>query len=89
MRNNFSLIPNSEGQAWNISKINNKYIIGHNEGTYIYENNVFSKLNINGGWNLIKSTINEWYLRLVTAVFLYPNVQNLSKNCCKRYFKTD
>jgi hypothetical protein len=38
--NNF-LIPNSEGQAWNISKINNKYIIGHNEGTYIYENNVF------------------------------------------------
>jgi hypothetical protein len=65
-----SLIPNSEGQAWNISKINNKYIIGHNEGTYIYENNVFSKLNnINGGWNLIKSTINEWYLRLVTAVF--------------------
>jgi hypothetical protein len=56
--NNFSLIPNSEGQAWNISKINNKYIIGHNEGTYIYENNVFSKLNnINGGWNLIKSTI--------------------------------
>jgi hypothetical protein len=31
--NNFSLIPNSEGQAWNI-KIN-KYIIGHNEGTYI------------------------------------------------------
>jgi hypothetical protein len=62
--NNFSLIPNSEGQAWNISKINNKYIIGHNEGTYIYENNVFSKLNnINGGWNLIKSTINEWYLQ--------------------------
>jgi hypothetical protein len=41
----FFLIPNSEGQAWNISKINNKYIIGHNEGTYIYENNVFSKLN--------------------------------------------
>jgi hypothetical protein len=38
--NNFS-VPNSEGQAWNISKINNKYIIGHNEGTYIYENNVF------------------------------------------------
>jgi hypothetical protein len=89
--NNFSLIPNSEGQAWNISKINNKYIIGHNEGTYIYENNVFSKLNnINGGWNLIKSTINEWYLQTsYSGILIYPNVQNLSKNCCKRYFKTD
>jgi hypothetical protein len=39
MREIIFLIPNSEGQAWNISKINNKYIIGHNEGTYIYENN--------------------------------------------------
>jgi hypothetical protein len=64
--NNFSLIPNSEGQAWNI-KINNKYIIGHNEGTYIS----VSKLNnINGGWNLIKSTIlMSGISRLVTAVF--------------------
>jgi AraC family chitin signaling transcriptional activator len=79
--NNFSLIPNSEGQAWNISKINNKYIIGHNEGTYIYENNVFSKLNnINGGWNLIKSTINEWYLQTsYSGILIYPNVQNLSQ----------
>jgi hypothetical protein len=42
---NLSLIPNSEGQAWIINKIGNKYIIGHNEGTYIYKDAIFSKIN--------------------------------------------
>jgi hypothetical protein len=50
----------------------------------------FKLNNINGGWNLIKSTINEWYLQTsYSGILIYPNVQNLSKNCCKRYFKTD
>lgn len=79
--NIFSLIPNSVGQAWNISKINNKFIIGHDDGTFIYEDNVFSKLNnINGGWNLIKSTINDWYLQTsYSGILIYPNVKNLSQ----------
>jgi AraC family chitin signaling transcriptional activator len=79
--NTFSLIPNSEGQAWNISKINNKYIIGHNEGTYIYENNIFSKLNdINGGWNLVKSNINESYLQTsYSGILIYNNLKDLSQ----------
>lgn len=80
--NIFSLIPNSEGQAWNISKINKKYIIGHNEGTYIYENNIFSKLNnVNGGWNFIKSTINEWYLQTsYSGISIYKNTNDFSRN---------
>lgn len=80
--NIFSLIPNSEGQAWNISKINKKYIIGHNEGTYIYENNVFSKLNnINGGWNLVKSNVNEWYLQTsYSGIVIYKNAKDFSNN---------
>jgi DNA-binding CsgD family transcriptional regulator len=77
----FSLIPNSEGQAWNISKIDNKYIIGHNEGTYIYQNNSFSKLNnVNGGWNVIKSAINEWYLQTsYSGILIYTNIKDLSQ----------
>jgi hypothetical protein len=27
----FSTVPSMQGQAWNISKINNRYLIGHNE----------------------------------------------------------
>jgi hypothetical protein len=31
-------------------------VIGHNEGTFIYNNDTFNKINeINGGWNMVKS----------------------------------
>jgi DNA-binding CsgD family transcriptional regulator/cbb3-type cytochrome oxidase subunit 3 len=80
--NHFSLVPNTQGQAWNISKINNKYLIGHNEGTFIYENGLFSKLNIiNGGWNLTKSNINNSYLQATySGVIIYNDVNNLNQN---------
>ncbi|MBG6110163.1 DNA-binding CsgD family transcriptional regulator [Flavobacterium sp. CG_9.10] len=77
-----SLIPNTQGQAWNISKIDNKYVIGHNEGTFIYENGIFSKLNdINGGWNLVKSNINNTYLQATySGVIIYNNANDLGQN---------
>ncbi len=78
---NLSLVPNTEGQAWNISKTNNKFLIGHNEGTFIYENGLFSKLNtINGGWNLVKSSINDSYLQATySGVVIYNDKNNLSQ----------
>jgi hypothetical protein len=48
-----------QGQAWNI-KINNVYLIGHNEGTFVYENALF-KINIKMGLELTKSSINNSY----------------------------
>lgn len=80
--NLFSLIPDTEGQAWNISKINNKYIIGHNEGTFLYENGIFLKLNnINGGWNLAKSNVNNSYLQATySGVIIYNDFNNLNQN---------
>lgn len=76
-----SLIPNTQGQAWNISKINNKYLIGHNEGTFIYENGLFSKLStINGGWNLAKSSINNSYLQATySGVIIYNDANDLDQ----------
>ena len=75
------LIPNTQGQAWNISKINNKYLIGHQEGTFVYDNSLFSKLNsINGGWNLIKSNVNNSYLQATySGVVIYQNPNDLSQ----------
>jgi DNA-binding CsgD family transcriptional regulator len=77
----FSLIPNTQGQAWNISKINNKYLIGHNEGTFIYENGLFYKLStINGGWNLVKSSINNSYLQATySGVIIYNDANDLNQ----------
>ena len=76
-----SLIPNTQGQAWNISKIKNKYLVGHNEGNFIYENGLFYKLNvINGGWNLVKSSINNSYLQATySGVVIYNNADDLNQ----------
>jgi len=77
----FSMIPNSQGQAWNITKFGNKYLIGHNEGTFIYENNLFSKLNsINGGWNFTKSNANNSYLQAsYIGLRIYNDTDDLSQ----------
>lgn len=77
-----SLIPNTQGQAWNISKINNQYIVGHNEGTYIYKDGQFGKLStINGGWNMTKSSINNSYLQATySGVVIYNDANDLKQN---------
>ncbi|MFE3870628.1 histidine kinase [Flavobacterium sp. ZS1P70] len=77
----FSLIPNTQGQAWNISKINSKYLVGHNEGTFIYEKGLFYKLStINGGWNLVKSSINNSYLQATySGVIIYKDANDLNQ----------
>jgi AraC family chitin signaling transcriptional activator len=77
-----SLVPNSEGQAWNISKINTKFLVGHNEGTFLYENNSLEKLSaVNGGWNMTKSGVNNSYIQATySGVVIYNDVNNLSKH---------
>ncbi len=76
-----SLIPSTQGQAWVISKINDQYLIGHNEGTYIYKKGLFSKLStINGGWNLAKSAINNSYLQATySGIVIYNDPNNLNE----------
>ena len=41
---NFTLIPQSEGQVWNCSIINDQLVIGHNNGTYIIVNEGLKKI---------------------------------------------
>ena len=79
--NQFSLVPNTQGQAWNIGKMNDKFLIGYFEGTLVYEKGQFYKLNtISGGWNLTKSTINNSYLQAsYSGVWVYDNINDLSK----------
>jgi hypothetical protein len=76
-----SLIPSTEGQAWNISKIKDKFLIGHNEGTFVYEDGNISKLNaVNGGWNLVKSDINNSYLQATySGVIIYNDSNDLTQ----------
>lgn len=58
------LIPNSQGQVWDITKVGEKYIIGHNEGTFELKKDSYSKINdINGGWKLIKDKFSSDYIQ--------------------------
>jgi ligand-binding sensor domain-containing protein/DNA-binding CsgD family transcriptional regulator len=81
-KNQFSLVPHTQGQAWNIGKIKDKYLIGYFEGTMVYQNGLFYKLNsISGGWNLTKSNINNTYLQgSYSGIWIYNDLNDLSKN---------
>ncbi|MGN0003633.1 MAG: triple tyrosine motif-containing protein [Sphingobacterium composti] len=47
----FKLIPNSNGHVWNLSVLNNQLICGHNEGTFLIENDQLKRIsNITGGY---------------------------------------
>ena len=79
--NKFSLVPNTQGQAWNIGKMNDKYLVGYFGGTLVYEKGQFFKLNtISGGWNLTKSNVNNCYLQSsYSGVWIYNDTNDLSK----------
>ncbi|HMI07039.1 MAG TPA: hypothetical protein VK528_05815 [Flavobacterium sp.] len=57
-------VPNGQGQVWDSYKLNNEYIIGHNDGTYIYEGSGLKKVNdVSGGWKFFKSNYDHAYFQ--------------------------
>ncbi|WP_281612902.1 triple tyrosine motif-containing protein [Flammeovirga sp. SubArs3] len=55
----FQLIANSEGNVWNMDVINDHLIVGHNKGTFVYQNNQLKMINdIQGGW--LMKPLNHW-----------------------------
>ncbi len=55
----FKLIPNSQGQVWDLSNIDNQLICGHNDGTFAVTGDRIEKISsINGGWTLKKLSSN-------------------------------
>ena len=77
-----NLFPNTQGQGWDITKVNDNYVIGHNEGTFIFKNETLSKINlINGGWNFTKSSVNNSFLQAnYSGIVLYNNSNDLNQN---------
>lgn len=59
----FKLIPNSQGQVWDLTRIDNQLICGHNDGTFSVVGDRIEKIaDINGGWTLKKLAANPNYL---------------------------
>mgnify|MGYP006286756151 FL=1 len=54
------LIDGTQGQVWDLHKINGEILCGHNSGTFrIKENNIQRISNINGGYDLLEFTRDE------------------------------
>ena len=59
----FKLIPNSQGQVWDLHEIDNQLLCGHNGGTFNIIGNQMEKIStINGGWTIKKLSSNPNYL---------------------------
>ncbi|MGL2994971.1 LuxR C-terminal-related transcriptional regulator [Flavobacterium sp. TSSA_36] len=81
--NKLKLLQGTKGQAWQISASPSGFVIGHNDGTFLYNpEGQLSKINpINGGWNFIKSNLNESYWQATyTGITVYPNPLDLKVN---------
>ncbi len=47
----FNLVPNSEGQVWTLENINGQLICGHNNGTFLLENDKLTLIySVTGAW---------------------------------------
>ncbi|WP_293302063.1 two-component regulator propeller domain-containing protein [Pedobacter sp. UBA4863] len=77
----FKLIPNSQGQVWDLTKIDNQLICGHNDGTFTVVGDRIEKIsNINGGWTLKKLASNPNYLIQGTYTGLAIYTKNTQGN---------
>ncbi|MBA4322086.1 MAG: hypothetical protein C0408_04650, partial [Odoribacter sp.] len=48
---NIEIIPQTQGQVWTIEKFDDQILCGHNDGTFMLDNNVFRQIsNITGGF---------------------------------------
>lgn len=74
-------IPNSQGQVWDIYKENNQFVIGHNDGTFIYKEGRLQWVNpVNGGWKFLKSQYDNVYFQAnYSGIAIYKDINDLSK----------
>ena len=76
-----SSIPYSQGQVWDIYKNANNFIIGHNDGTFVYNGSVLKWTNpVNGGWKFLKSDYDNVYFQAnYSGIAVYKDINDLSK----------
>lgn len=75
------VIPNSQGQVWDIFKKDKQFVIGHNEGTYIYDGSKLQRMNpVNGGWKFLKGEFENVYFQgNYSGIAVYENENDLTK----------
>lgn len=72
---NFSIVPDSHGQVWQLNEINGQLIVGHNQGTSILENGALRPVSeVTGAWSSIPIINSPYSLQAnYTGVALIEN----------------
>lgn len=75
------VVPNSQGQVWDIYKRGNEFIIGHNDGTFLYNGTRLQRINpVNGGWKFLKGEYENVYFQgNYSGIVVYEDENDLSK----------
>jgi hypothetical protein len=59
----FKIVPRTQGQVWDLSVIDNQLFCGHNNGTFIVDQNQATQVSeITGGWTIKKLRSNPNWL---------------------------
>jgi DNA-binding CsgD family transcriptional regulator len=54
VKNNFTLLPNTKGQVWNLSEVNGKLMMGHTDGSYMISGQTATVLDgTSGFWTFL------------------------------------
>lgn len=73
----FQLIPNLQGQAWDLEVFDGQLICGHNNGTYLIEHSTATQLStITGGWMIRRSVRQPAFLLQSTYTKLCVYAKN-------------
>src|SRR5690606_9094268 len=60
----FQLVPESHGQVWQLEEINNQLIVGHNNGTFVLENEKLRSISeVTGAWKFLPIRGSEYWLQ--------------------------
>lgn len=76
--NTLRAVQGSQGQVWDIYQNGDKYIIGHNDGTFVFTGNSLDKVNpVNGGWNFERSVYDGAYFQPnYSGIAIYSDIGN-------------
>jgi AraC family chitin signaling transcriptional activator len=79
--NQLKFVEHSQGHVWNIYTTDNEtYIIGHNDGTFSFKDNIFTKINnITGGWKVKKNLFDNTLIQAnYTGLAFYDPLNQLT-----------
>jgi DNA-binding CsgD family transcriptional regulator/ligand-binding sensor domain-containing protein len=74
---NFKLVPNSQGQVWDLRIIDGQLLCGHNDGTFRVNGTNLEKLtNLSGGWTIRKLDDNHLIQGSYNGLLLFKKDNN-------------